>query len=400
MTLRVLENFLIFGGKDFLLSFQQLQVRILGSLDAHHDAPPPRTQTIHSSNAMTSNKARARKRRERRERRDANADNAANAGEALPRLPDHLVVTLILRSDYFDDPADLARLPAVSRAMRDAVAATGLEFEELDEDRAVNLGCLSAVKRLQRGGRLSRQEYLCQAAARSGQLEELKALRADGWPWDFATCAYAARGGHLEVLQWLRENGCPWDSDTCTCPWNTNICAAAAEGGHLEVLQWARANGRPWNAYTCSRAAQGGHLEVLQWARANGCPWDETLVNIAAQNGHEAVVRALIELGADVNKAHDIGWTALYAAAYNGHEAVVRALIEADTDVNKAHDIGWTPLYAAACKGHETGLRALKEAGADVNQADNGVTPLFIAAQRGGGAGADRGGRGRQQGKE
>jgi ankyrin repeat protein len=88
-------------------------------------------------------------------------------------------------------------------------------------------------------------------------------------------------------------------------------------------------------------------------------------------------------------------------AAQNGHEAVVRALIEADTDVNKAHDIGWTPLYAAACKGHETGLRALKEAGADVNQAeDNGVTPLFIAAQRGGGAGADRGGRGRQQGKE
>jgi hypothetical protein len=44
VTLRVLENFLIFGGKDFLLSFQQLQVRILGSLDAHHDAPPPRNQ--------------------------------------------------------------------------------------------------------------------------------------------------------------------------------------------------------------------------------------------------------------------------------------------------------------------------------------------------------------------
>ena len=360
----------------------------------HNDAHGPTRQTIHSTNAISGKKARARK--EKRER-----GRWANAGEAFPRLPNHLVVTHILRSEHFDDDADLARLPAVSRAMRAAVAETGLRFKELDEERAMELGCLSAVQRLQRQGRLSRQELLSQAAARSGQLTELKALRADGWPWDFATCAYAARGGHLEVLQWLRENGCPWDSDTCTCPWNTNICAAAAEGGHLEVLQWARANGRPWNAYTCSRAAQGGHLEVLQWARANGCPWDETLVNIAAQNGHEAVVRALIELGADVNKAHDIGWTALYAAAYNGHEAVVRALIEADTDVNKAHDIGWTPLYAAACKGHETGLRALKEAGADVNQAeDNGVTPLFIAAQRGGGAGADRGGRGRQQGKE
>ena len=63
----------------------------------------------------------------------------AQLGEAIPRLPDALVVTHILRSEYFDDPADLARLPAVSRAMRDAVAATGLRFEELDEQRAVSL---------------------------------------------------------------------------------------------------------------------------------------------------------------------------------------------------------------------------------------------------------------------
>ena len=40
----------------------------------------------------------------------------ADAGEAIPRLPNHLVVEHILRSEHFDDPADLARLPAVSRA--------------------------------------------------------------------------------------------------------------------------------------------------------------------------------------------------------------------------------------------------------------------------------------------
>ena len=51
-----------------------------------------------------------------------NAANTANAGEAFPRLPNHLVVAHILRSEYYDDPADLARLPAVSRAMRDVVA--------------------------------------------------------------------------------------------------------------------------------------------------------------------------------------------------------------------------------------------------------------------------------------
>ena len=92
----------------------------------------------------------------------------AHAGEAFPGLPKDVVVTHILRSEYFDDPADLARLPAVSRGMRDAVAATGLAFEENDENDAVQLGCLSAVQRMQRRGRLSFPGFPCMAAARSG----------------------------------------------------------------------------------------------------------------------------------------------------------------------------------------------------------------------------------------
>ena len=160
----------------------------------------------------------------------------ADAQDAIPGLLDDIVVTHVLRSEHFDDPADLARLPAVSRAMRDLVAETGLRFKELDEKRAVELGCVSAVQRMQRQGRLSRQERLCQAAARSGQLEELKALRADSWPWDRDTCSAAALGGHLEVLQWAHANGCLWDIRTCH---------KAAEGGYLKVILWARANGCP-----------------------------------------------------------------------------------------------------------------------------------------------------------
>ena len=57
--------------------------------------------------------------------------------------------------------------------MRDAVTATGLRFEELDEKRAAELGCLSALYRRQRGGRLSRRERLCEAEARVGNLEVL-----------------------------------------------------------------------------------------------------------------------------------------------------------------------------------------------------------------------------------
>ena len=56
-----------------------------------------------------------------------------DAVEAIPGLPNYLVVTHINRSEYSDDPADLARLPAVSRAMRDTMVGTGLRFEELKE---------------------------------------------------------------------------------------------------------------------------------------------------------------------------------------------------------------------------------------------------------------------------
>ena len=176
---------------------------------------------------------------------DDKAKNLRARQEAIPGLPDHLVVAHVLRSENFDDPADLPRLPAVSRAMRDAVAATGrhvaLTFREA---RFASLGSVSAMERLQRGGRLSRQEYLCEAAARSGQLEKLQEYRASGYPWDTHTCAMAAEGGHLEVLQCARANGCPWGIQTC---------AFAAEGGHLEVLQWARANGCPWDETVASR---------------------------------------------------------------------------------------------------------------------------------------------------
>jgi hypothetical protein len=125
--------------------------------------------------------------------------------------------------------------------MRDAVAATWRRFEELDGLRAVMFGCLSAVQRLRRGGLLSCQERLCQAAASGGHLEELKVLRADGCPWDKGTCSYAAKYGHLAVLQWAHTNNCPWNWETCY--W-------AALNGHLELLQRAHANGCPWDLNT------------------------------------------------------------------------------------------------------------------------------------------------------
>ena len=149
--------------------------------------------------------------------------------------------------------------------MRDAVGATGRKLEPMYEMDAAKLGCLSTLRQLERRGFLSRQEVLCEAAAKTGQLEELKRLRADGTPWDKATCIAASGGGHLGVLKWARANGCPWDANACAC---------AARGGQLETLKWLHENDCHMDEWTCSNAAEQGHLEVLKWARENGCPYD------------------------------------------------------------------------------------------------------------------------------
>ena len=169
---------------------------------------------------------------------DTRVDTAAAQGGFSSLFLAAISTTHILRSDFLPEPGDLGRLRAVSRGMRDAVDATGREIKELSDHEALDLGYVSLLKDRHSRGLLSayRYHFPCAAAARNGDLQELKALRADELPWDAWTCAYAAKGGHLRVLQWLRENDCLWDEWTCTY---------AAERGHLETLKWARANGCP-----------------------------------------------------------------------------------------------------------------------------------------------------------
>jgi len=228
---------------------------------------------------------------------------------AISGISDDVVVCHVL--GRIEDPTDLARLRAVSRVMRDAVAATGHPVEETTWEHAIRFGYLSTLKHLYRHGRLRMSKVLPREAAKKGQLEVVKWLRffSASCPWDADTCTSAAEGGHLERLQRLRANGCPWNKWTCAyaargghlevlqwahanvCPWASSMtCAYAARGGHLEVLQWAQANGYPWDEDTCIWAARCGQLEVLQWEHANGCSCNERTCSTAALGGHLEVL--------------------------------------------------------------------------------------------------------------
>ena len=155
-------------------------------------------------------------------------DMPSDAGSTCARDPNAGVTTFedlppdvkneILGPTNLPEPRDLANLRAVSHWMRDAVDATGREIRKFSNQDAAKLGNVSLLKDRHSRGLLMGYEWslVCAAAARTGQLEELKALRAEKFPWDKWTCAYAAKGGHLEVLKWARANDCPWDARTRT----------------------------------------------------------------------------------------------------------------------------------------------------------------------------------------
>ena len=84
---------------------------------------------------------------------------------------------------------------------------------------------------------------------------------------------------------------------------------------------------------------------------------------MASQYGHLPVVQALLQGGANVNKATNGGITPLYMASEKGHLPVVHALLQGGADVEKARDDGVTPLIIASQWGHLPIVQALLQAG-------------------------------------
>jgi ankyrin repeat protein len=86
-----------------------------------------------------------------------------------------------------------------------------------------------------------------------------------------------------------------------------------------------------------------------------------------AFGGNEAVVRLLIDRGADVNTQGGVHRNALQAAALKGDEAVVRLLVDRGADVNTQGGYYGNALQEAASKGNEAVVRLLVDRGANVN---------------------------------
>ena len=180
--------------------------------------------------------------------------------------------------------------------------------------------------------------------------------------------ADAARDGNAAAVRALLDKGAD---------------ARAAHGDGMSALHWAAMKGDVELVAILVRA--GANLKAA--TRID----EVTPLLLAAENGHTAVVRALLDAGADANATDASGTTALMLAAGAGAADAIRSLVERGADVNtRDRVLERTALMFAAGKNRPAAIEALAAAGATVG-ATSKVVDLAALSQggpprRGGGA--------------
>jgi ankyrin repeat protein len=107
-----------------------------------------------------------------------------------------------------------------------------------------------------------------------------------------------------------------------------------------------------------------------------------TDLEFAAAHGRSAIIKVLIEAGADVNAKSSVGLESmpLIAAVSGGHAEAVQVLINSGADVEAKDSLGKTCIFYAVEFGYQNVLRVLIDSGAEVNVRDKwGLTLLNYA---------------------
>jgi ankyrin repeat protein len=252
-------------------------------------------------------------------------------------------------------------------------------------------------------------------AVRRGVVEEVQQLLQEGVDTDAVdseghTALYlAAESGYRDIfIAFLDGSAQSEPARLAVGP----LVAAAAGGQHATVLQLAEAMLRAGMdihavnecGMTALEAAEaGGHKLAARGLRDMGAvsaelarlgislgdgfnPDTNMDLTVAAQQKQAAVVKFLLNSGADVSIRDSTGRTALHAAASSGCLECMGLILAATDDklVDIADHQAQTPLHLAAAAGHTTAVQYLLHRGASAKTVDREArNALYMAAMNG-----------------
>ncbi|MEZ5652837.1 MAG: ankyrin repeat domain-containing protein [Burkholderiaceae bacterium] len=187
--------------------------------------------------------------------------------------------------------------------------------------------------------------------------------------------AYDGRADDIRQLAAAGENLEARDRHGRTA---VHVAAFAAQAEALSALAAAGANmnareSSAYDAVTIAAVANDPVLMSLAISLGNDpglvtSPYDGTALIAAAHLGHAEVVERLVRAGAPLDHVNNLGWTALLEAVILGdggpnHQAVVRTLVEAGADREIGDRNGMTPLDHARARGYAAIVRTLESPG-------------------------------------
>lgn len=211
---------------------------------------------------------------------------------------------------------------------------------------------------------------LCDTAS-TGDAERLRVLLNHGLNtkghWDPA----AARDSHRRTMEHMAQYRASQPDIFASMP--EDVRASIAESmKEMEVKMFEQQCSAPSNyEIPLFRAAESGSAECVRLLLAAGADpksrdsSKRTAMYYARSVG---VVQALLQAGLPLEDADEYGWSPLDNAVSDGEDALprVRALIEAGANVNAAHDRGYTVFMSAVGSGRYPALlRLLVASGAD-----------------------------------